>query len=169
MNDYKGVKGGDPRMRPVYHMVTVSFVCPECNRSARKEVRSDKLDREIAGACQDCLDRKNLENSRRLEKEADERYWERRVELARRPLRTAEEKDALLAQYADAPRHDCDDCGRNFLIEDASYPFANDNFRRENAILMVDFGPDPFQEEINGDDTPLWLCASCYNASAMEI
>jgi hypothetical protein len=169
MNEYKGIKGGDPRMRPVYRMVKVSFVCPECNLPKRKEVRSDKADRGIKGSCQDCMNRANLEKSQRLERESAERYRAHKAEQFRRPLRTLEEKEALLAQYADAPKHDCDDCGRNFLIEDASYPFANDNFHRENAILMVDFGPDPFQEEINGDDTPLWLCASCYNASAMEI
>jgi hypothetical protein len=31
------------------------------------------------------------------------------------------------------------------------------------------YGPDPFAEEIGGDDTPMWLCDDCVYASAMEI
>lgn len=31
------------------------------------------------------------------------------------------------------------------------------------------YGPDPFLEEIEGDDTPTWLCKDCHYASAMEI
>lgn len=169
MNEYKGVKGGDPRMRPVYHMVKVSFVCPECKLPKKKTVRSDKADREIRGMCQDCQNVRNREKSERLAREAQERYRAREVERFRQPIRTVEEKEALLAKYADAPKHDCDDCGKNFLIEDESYPFVNDHFERENAILTVSFGPDPYKSEINGDDTPFWLCNSCHRASAWEI
>lgn len=169
MNMYKGVKGGDPRMRPVYRMVKVSFVCSECKLPKKKTVRSDKADREIRGMCQECQNRKNAENSKRLEREAAERYRAFQVERSRRPQRTLEEKEALLAQYADAPKHDCDECGKNFLIEDASFPFINDALRRENSIMTVSFGPDPYRSEIHDDNTPLWLCDQCHQDSAWEI
>lgn len=29
--------------------------------------------------------------------------------------------------------------------------------------------PDPFAEEIRGDDTPHWQCADCAHESAMDI
>jgi hypothetical protein len=31
------------------------------------------------------------------------------------------------------------------------------------------FGPDPYQEDIHGDDTPVWLCDECHHISYMEI
>lgn len=33
----------------------------------------------------------------------------------------------------------------------------------------VTFGPDPFQEEIHGDDTPVWMCEEHRYQSAMDI
>jgi len=31
------------------------------------------------------------------------------------------------------------------------------------------FGPDPYAEEIGGDDAPVWECACCRYQSAMDI
>lgn len=31
------------------------------------------------------------------------------------------------------------------------------------------FGPDPFAEEIYGDDTEVWLCQDCHEQSALDI
>ena len=33
----------------------------------------------------------------------------------------------------------------------------------------VTFGPDPYQSEINDDDTPVWMCDTCREESAMDI
>ncbi len=33
----------------------------------------------------------------------------------------------------------------------------------------VVFGPDPYQSEIHGDDTPVWLCEDCYYELCMDI
>jgi hypothetical protein len=33
----------------------------------------------------------------------------------------------------------------------------------------VTWGADPYNEDINGDDTPMWMCRSCHNKSAMDI
>jgi len=33
----------------------------------------------------------------------------------------------------------------------------------------VTFEPDPFAEEINGDDTPVWMCEHHRHESAMDI
>lgn len=48
-------------------------------------------------------------------------------------------------------QHECNACGKMF----------------DEADLY--WGPDPFQSEINDDDTPMWLCDDCYQASADEI
>ena len=31
------------------------------------------------------------------------------------------------------------------------------------------WGPDPYNSEINGDDTPVWLCSDCYATSCDDI
>lgn len=31
------------------------------------------------------------------------------------------------------------------------------------------FGPDPYQEDVEGDDTPHWLCESCRDQRADDI
>lgn len=36
----------------------------------------------------------------------------------------------------------------------------------ENPIT---WGPDPFAEEIDGDDTPIWECKNCRDESADDI
>jgi hypothetical protein len=33
----------------------------------------------------------------------------------------------------------------------------------------IEFSPDPFSEEINGDSTPVWECHDCRHESAMNI
>jgi hypothetical protein len=38
---------------------------------------------------------------------------------------------------------------------------------RDDVALY--FGPDPFAEEIRGDDTPGWQCGDCYQESALDI
>ena len=31
------------------------------------------------------------------------------------------------------------------------------------------YGPDPFDSEVLGDDTDVWLCGICYDLSSDEI
>lgn len=41
-----------------------------------------------------------------------------------------------------------------------------------NAVFWEDellYGPNPFQEEINGDSTNVWLCADCHHEALMDI
>jgi hypothetical protein len=33
----------------------------------------------------------------------------------------------------------------------------------------LEYGPDPFAEEIHGDDTPVWECEACRYESARDI
>ena len=33
----------------------------------------------------------------------------------------------------------------------------------------VTFGPDPYEQDVNGDDTPVWLCQRHADDRAMEI
>ena len=42
---------------------------------------------------------------------------------------------------------------------------CNNLFEQKDMI----YGPDPFREEICGDDDPVWLCDDCHYDSCMEI
>ena len=33
----------------------------------------------------------------------------------------------------------------------------------------LEYGPDPFAEEIGGNETPVWECSACRHESAMDI
>jgi len=33
----------------------------------------------------------------------------------------------------------------------------------------IEFSPDPYAEEINGDNTPVWECEDCRHESCMDI
>lgn len=46
-------------------------------------------------------------------------------------------------------RHRCESCNR--LKDDVTY------------------GPNPYQQEINDDPTPCWMCGDCRFESAMDI
>lgn len=45
----------------------------------------------------------------------------------------------------------CEHCGKEFPREELIH------------------GPDPFQSEINGNETPTVLCKDCYHESMMDI
>ncbi len=53
--------------------------------------------------------------------------------------------------------HTCECCGH----QASEYKELDSN--------PVTFDADPFAEEIRGDPTPLWECASCRHDSAMDI
>lgn len=33
----------------------------------------------------------------------------------------------------------------------------------------IEYGPDPYDEDVGGDDTPVWECDDCRTQSAMDI
>lgn len=35
--------------------------------------------------------------------------------------------------------------------------------------LSASFGPDPYNSDVNDDDTPVWLCGECRHESAMDV
>lgn len=41
--------------------------------------------------------------------------------------------------------------------------------RKKFTEDKISFSPDPFAEEINGDDKNVWECKSCRYESAMDI
>lgn len=45
----------------------------------------------------------------------------------------------------------------------------NDTCERCGSTYRVTFEPDPYQHDINGDDTPVWECARCRSESAADI
>lgn len=50
--------------------------------------------------------------------------------------------------------HECYYCGQWATIDD------------ENPVT---YGPNPFKDEINDDQTPFWICGDCRYESRMDI
>ena len=50
--------------------------------------------------------------------------------------------------------HKCEDC---------------DHWATDVDENPVTFGPDPFNDEINDDQTPFWMCENCRYESGMDI
>jgi len=36
-------------------------------------------------------------------------------------------------------------------------------------VKLCQFGPDPYESDVNNDQTPVWLCDGCAEDLAMEI
>jgi hypothetical protein len=47
----------------------------------------------------------------------------------------------------------CNNCGKNFVVEDGNIAFRE----------------DPYNSEINGNHTEMWLCDDCYSESCDDI
>jgi len=59
---------------------------------------------------------------------------------------------------------DTDSLIKEEVMEDAVCIFASEAC--EGQLL---YGPDPYAEEIEGDETPVWLCQRHADDQAMEI
>lgn len=70
---------------------------------------------------------------------------------------SVENIDANLAIRGEPPRSDAE-------IEDAEPCCCSCG-----TTKGIDYGPDPYAEGINGDDTPVWLCERCYQESVDNI
>lgn len=174
-NPYKGVPGGDPRLRAkamqaMKKIVRTDFICAKCGENKHEMLREGK---DTTG--RKCVDCRNVEQQeKRLAREAAMRVadHEARVKWWKeymRPQRTEAERDALLEEYKDWPQEVCVDCRGRFHVHSDSLPFAEDVLGRENIIMTVVFRDDPFASEIDGDETEAWHCRRCTDNSAMEI
>lgn len=38
-----------------------------------------------------------------------------------------------------------------------------------HEMCICTYGPDPYQSDVNNDDTPVWKCGLCRHESAMAI
>lgn len=56
----------------------------------------------------------------------------------------------------------CEQCG-------TMYPVWSDEIPIEEWDDTVSYGVDPFDSEINGDYTEMWLCGHCSNYNAQCI
>ena len=59
------------------------------------------------------------------------------------------------------------DCERNGVVEEVPEDTSECCINCGNPEATC--GPDPFMDEIHGDDTPVWLCERCRYESAMDI
>lgn len=67
----------------------------------------------------------------------------------------------------------CEYCGRKYLIDDLEsfkkWASASCNSCGKKLTDWSDYGPDPFVNEMYGDDSPCWLCSDCACQRAGDI
>lgn len=168
-NPYKGIPGGDPRLRVgnMKKKIKMSFVCADCKQE-KTEVFVEGKD--LTGRV--CVECRNAEGARKQAiraEEAQKRWAEYQRKERNRPNRTTEEKKALLAEYADSPKEECIGCHQEFFIFNPKFPFIRDNVWKDNAILTVSYVNDPYAFEIDCVEVPNWTCAKCYKEFELDI
>lgn len=168
-NPYKGIPGGDPRLRAVNvkKKVKMAFTCAECGQE-KKELFFEGKD--LTGrVCTGCRNAEGVRKRKIQEEENRKRWEESRRKERNRPNRTKEEKDELIRQYADSPREECIGCHRHYFIYNPKFPFVRDNVWKDNAILTVSYCNDPYALEIEDKEVPNWICAKCYKEFELDI
>ena len=168
-NPYKGVPGGDPRLRAAHKkkFVEISFICGNCGKEKKETLPEGK---DATGrTCVDCRNAEGMQKQKEREAEIRARSAKRERIIMNTPIRTKAEKLALLAEWKDAPREKCHSCGKSFFIENPAMPFINDNIDRPNAILTVSYTSDPFKHEVYGDDEQHWFCRRCHREIAWDV
>ena len=168
-NPYKGVPGGDPRLRAAHQksIVPIAYICVHCNKQKTEDFPEGK---DLTGRiCMDCRNEESVRKQKIRDEEARIRWAAYLEGQRRKPNRSAEERAALMEEYASSPKHRCDPCGNEFFIENPKFPFSNDSIRRDNAILTVAYRADPYDYEINDEVNMYWMCRSCYENIADDI
>jgi hypothetical protein len=168
-NPYKGVKGGDPRLRAQHVKVVVprDFVCAKCGKKKTEKFFEGK---DLTGrVCVDCRNAEGVQKQKEQRAEAEKRWAENRRKARNAPIRTKEEKLALMKEWAHAPKEKCSMCGGTFFIANPAMPFYTDHYDRPNAIRMVTYTSDPYELEINHRDVEDWYCRACHDAIAWDI
>lgn len=170
-NPYKGVAGGDPRLRQQNKknnpVVPTDFICSKCNKKKTEKFVEGK---DLTGrVCVDCRNAEGIEKQAAQRAEAERRWAEHRRQTRNSPIRTKEEKLALMKEWENSPKEKCSICGGTFFIANPAMPFYADNYNRPNAIRTVTYTDDPYELEINNREVTDWFCGPCHNAIAMDI
>lgn len=170
-NPYKGVTGGDPRLRKQNTrrkvVVPTDFICAKCGKKKTEKFVEGK---DLTGrVCVDCRNAEGVQKQKEQREEAERRWAERRRRTMNSPIRTKAEKLALMKEWENAPKEKCSMCGGTFFISNPAMPFNNDNYNRPNAIRTVSYTDDPYELEINNREVTDWFCGPCHNAIAMDI
>ena len=168
-NPYKGVRGGDPRLRAAHpkKLVPVAFFCAQCGQKKTEKFPEGK---DLTGrVCVDCRNAEGVLKQKAQREEAEKRWAEHRRQRRNAPIRTKAEKLALMKEWEHAAKEQCSSCGGNYFVGNPAMPFNNDNYNRPNAIRTVNYVSDPYELEIRNRDVMGWLCASCHDAIAGDI
>lgn len=168
-NPYKGIPGGDPRLRDskVKKKVKMAFTCAECNQE-KTEIFFEGKD--LTGrVCTECRNAEGVRKHKIQEEENAKLWAEYRRKERNRPNRSAEEKKALLKEFAGSPKEECVGCHKEFFIYNPAFPFTRDIPWKDNAILTVSYVNDPYALEIEDKEVPNWLCEKCYKDFEMDI
>lgn len=168
-NPYKGVPGGDPRLRVknAKPFVPIAYICVKCNQKKTEKFPEGK---DLTGrVCVDCRNAEGALKQKAQREEAEKRWAEHRRQRRNAPIRTKTEKLALMKEWENAPKERCSSCGGNYFIANPAMPFYNDNYNRPNAIRTVNYVSDPYELEIRNREVMGWLCRSCHDAIAGDI
>lgn len=168
MNDFKGQRGGDPSMRP--RKIEFTYRCLKCERDSTVVIDEGKESSVASRPCQKCQDLINIKNHVIAQEKTRARIRRNEETFRTRPIRTEEQMKELLEQYKDHPHETCQGyCKRSMLVFDEQFPFAYDDFQRQNAIETVMYVSDPVESEIYEDYRKYWLCDSCYSAKEEDL
>lgn len=168
-NPYKGVPGGDPRLRvrKEKKIVLIEFICSKCNQTKKEKLPEGK---DTTGrVCVDCRNAEGVLKQKAQQEEADKRWAEYTLQQRTRPNRTEEEMLALLEEWKDAHKEQCRQCGGSFFVASPLMPFYNDSIERPNAIMTVSYTCDPYEYEIRNREVEDWYCKRCYKELAYDI
>lgn len=168
-NPYKGVRGGDPRLRVEHRkpLVPIAYICVKCNKKKTENFPEGK---DLTGrTCVDCRNAEGVIKQKKQQEEAEKRWAEHRRRTRNSPIRTKAEKLALMKEWENAPKERCSSCGGNYFIANPAMPFITDNYNRPNAIRTVSYVSDPYELEIRNREVMDWLCPSCHDAIAGDI
>lgn len=168
-NPYKGVRGGDPRLRVQHRkpLVAIAYICVKCGKKKTEKFPEGK---DLTGrTCVDCRNAEGIIKQKKRAEEAERRWAERRRRIMNSPIRTKAEKLTLMKEWEHAPKEKCSMCGGRYFIANPAMPFYADNYNRPNAIRTVTYTDDPYELEINNREVTDWFCGSCHNAIAMDI
>lgn len=170
-NPYKGVRGGDPRLRAAHvpkPVVATDFICAKCGEKKTEKFREGK---DLTGrVCVECKNREGLVKQAEARKRQDEWYDQLRRERLEALKPTAEAIAAALVKYADSPHQTCSHCGGSFPISQPTlYDTGEIFWGRYSVIPTVAYVADPFDSEIRGEENVSWLCYPCYEGIAGDI
>lgn len=84
-------------------------------------------------------------------------------------IRSTEEKEDLLREFANHPKHECEFCHELVLIDNPSMSFYADNINHVNSINTIEYCADPYEQDVHNNIVMSWICKKCWEEALNEI